>query len=69
MEGGRVSHSWCMDVHVTMVSWVLVGMAAVVAMHAGQSQRGRSHVARCRSTSRVQDEGTDDTRSHCLLGA
>ena len=31
-------------------------------------RRGWSHVGRCRSTSHVQGEDTDDTRSHHLPG-
>ena len=39
MEGGRVSHSWCMCVVVmAMVGWMGAGMELVLGMHAGQSQ-------------------------------
>ena len=39
MEGGRVSHSWCMCVVVmAMVGWMVVGMELVLGRHAGQSQ-------------------------------
>ena len=39
MEGGRVSHSWCMFVVVVaMVGWMRAGMELVFGMHAGQSQ-------------------------------
>ena len=39
MEGGRVSHSWCMCVVVmAMVGWMGVGMELVLGKHAGQSQ-------------------------------
>ena len=39
MEGGRVSHSWCMCVVVmVMVGWMGAGMELVHGKHAGQSQ-------------------------------
>ena len=39
MEGGRVSHSWCMCVVVmAMVGWFGAGMELVLGKHAGQSQ-------------------------------
>ena len=39
MEGGRVSHSWCMCVVVmAMVGWMGTGMELVLGKHAGQSQ-------------------------------
>ena len=39
MEGGRVSHSWCMCVVVmAMVGWVGAGMELMFGRHAGQSQ-------------------------------
>ena len=39
MEGGRVSHSWCMCVVVmAMVGWMGAGMELVLCKHAGQSQ-------------------------------
>ena len=39
MEGGRVSHSWCMCVVVmAMVGGMGVGMELVLGRHAGQSQ-------------------------------
>ena len=39
MEGGRVSHSWCMCVVVmAMVGWMGAGMELVLGRHAGQSQ-------------------------------
>ena len=39
MEGGRVSHSWCMCVVVmAMVGWMGAGMELVLGKHAGQSQ-------------------------------
>ena len=39
MEGGRVSHSWCMCVVVmAMVGWMGAGMELVFGRHAGQSQ-------------------------------
>ena len=44
-------------------------MEVMVGKDAGQRQGGWSHVRRCRSTSRVRDENTDDTRSHRLPGA
>ena len=38
MEGGRVSHSWCMCVVVmAMVGWMGAGMELVFGRHAGQS--------------------------------
>ena len=37
--------------------------------HARQSEDGLSHVGCCQSTSRVQCEDTDDSRSHRLPGA
>ena len=39
MEGGLVSHSWCMCVVVmAMVGWMGAGMELVLGKHAGQSQ-------------------------------
>ena len=39
MEGGWVSHSWCMCVVVmSMVGWMGAGMESVLGRHAGQSQ-------------------------------
>ena len=39
MEGGRVSHSWCMYVVVmAIVGWMETGMELVLGKHAGQSQ-------------------------------
>ena len=39
MEGGRVSHSWCMCVVVmAMVGWMGAGMELVQGRHARQSQ-------------------------------
>ena len=39
MEGGRVSHSWCMCVVVmAMVGWMGAGMELVLVKHAGQSK-------------------------------
>ena len=39
MEGGRVSHSWCMCVVVmAMVGWMGAGMELVFGKHTGQSQ-------------------------------
>ena len=36
MEGGRVSHSWCMCVVVmAMVGWMGAGMELVFGRHAG----------------------------------
>ena len=36
MEGGRVSHSWCMCVVVmAMVGWMGAGMELVLGEHAG----------------------------------
>ena len=38
MEGGRVSHSWCMCVVVmAMVDWMGAWMELVLGTHAGQS--------------------------------
>ena len=38
MEGGRVSHSWCMCVVVmAMVGWMGAGMELVLGKHAVQS--------------------------------
>ena len=38
MEGGRVSHSWCMCVVVmAMVGWMGAGMELVLGRHAEQS--------------------------------
>ena len=40
MEGGRVSHSWCMCVVVmNMVGWIGAGMELMFVKHAGQSAR------------------------------
>ena len=39
MEGGRVSHSWCMCVAVmAMVVWMGLGIELMFGKHAGQSQ-------------------------------
>ena len=39
MEGGRVSHSWCMCVVVmAMVGWMGAGMELVFGKHDRQSQ-------------------------------
>ena len=39
VEGGRVSHRWCMCVVVmAMVGWMGAGMELVLGKHAGQSQ-------------------------------
>ena len=39
MEGGRVSHSWCMCVVViAMAGWMGAGMELVLGKHAGQIQ-------------------------------
>ena len=39
MEGGRVSHSWCICVVVVaMVGWMGSGTELVLGKHAGQSQ-------------------------------
>ena len=39
MDGGRVSHSWCMCVVVmAMVGWMGAGRELVFGRHAGQSQ-------------------------------
>ena len=49
MEGGRVSHSWCMCVVVmAMVGW----MELVFGKHAGQSQE----ISRMSKDARVQFE-------------
>ena len=51
VEGGRVSHKWCMCVVVrAMVGWVVAEMEVVDDMHAGQSQVIWSHVGRRQST-------------------
>ena len=51
MEGGRVSHSWCMCVVVmAMVGWMGAGMELVFGMHAGQSKE------KCHSTFRVRGD-------------
>ena len=40
MEGGRVSHSWCMCVEVmAMVDWKGAVMELVFGRHAGQARR------------------------------
>ena len=44
MEGGPVSHSWCMCVVsvvlvIAMVGWVEAGVEVVDGRHAGQSQK------------------------------
>ena len=42
MEGGRVSHSWCMCVVVmAMVGWTGAGMELVFGKHAGQSRMSK----------------------------
>ena len=39
MDGGQVSHSWCMCVVVmAMVGWMRAGMELVLCKHAGLSQ-------------------------------
>ena len=39
MEGGRVSHSWCMCVEVmAIVGWMGAGIELVLGRHAGQGQ-------------------------------
>ena len=45
MEGGRVSHSWCMCVVVmAMVGWMGAGMELVFGKHAGcMSKDARVH--------------------------
>ena len=49
MEGGRVSHSWCMcAVVMAMVGWMGAGMELVFGKHA--------HVERCQSTFRVRGD-------------
>ena len=46
MEGGRVSHSWCICVVVmAMVGWMGAEMELVFGRHAGQSQ-GASRVSK-----------------------
>ena len=68
MEGGRVSHSWCMCVVVmAMVGWMGAGMELVFGKHAGQGQV--VYVGRCRSISRVCGEYIDYTKSHHHPGA
>ena len=63
LEGGQISHSWCMYV----VSHGYGGLGGTgMELHAGQSRGGWSHVGRCRSTSQVRG---DDTRSHHRPGA
>ena len=55
MEGGRVSHSWCMCVVVmAMVGWMGAGMELVFGRHAGQSMS--KHVKRCQTTFRVRGD-------------
>ena len=44
-------------------------MEVVVGKHARKARKGWSHVERCRSTSRVRGEDTDDNQSHRLPGA
>ena len=47
MEGGRVSHSWCLCVVVmAMVGWMGAGMELVFGKHAGQSHSRMSKDAR-----------------------
>ena len=43
-----------------------VGMEVVLGMHVGHRLEGWSHVGRFCGTSRLQGNGTDDTRSHHL---
>ena len=46
MEGGRVSHSWCMCVVVmAMVGWMGAGMELMLGRLAGQS-RGVSRMSK-----------------------
>ena len=49
---------------MAMVGLLGTGMGVVNGMHAGQSKEGWSYVGRCRSTSRVRFEDTDNNRSH-----
>ena len=58
MEGGRVSHSWCMCVVV------MATMTSVVVCGSQTKPGGWSYVGRCRSISRVCGEYTDYTRSY-----
>ena len=47
MEGGRVSHSWCMGVVVmAMVRWMGAGMELVFGKHVGQRVSRMSKDAR-----------------------
>ena len=63
VEDWRVSHSSCMYVVCHDNSGLgVAGKEVVTGMQAGQSQGGLSHVGKCRSTSRVRGEYTDDTR-------
>ena len=66
MEGGRVSHSWCMRVVVmAMVGWMGAGMELVLVKHAGQSQV----VGRMPEHFQSVLEYTDYTRSYHHPGA
>ena len=70
MEGGRVSHSWCMCVVVmAMVGWMGAGMELVLGKHAETKPGGWSYVGRCQSISRVCWEYTDYTRLYHHPGA
>ena len=60
MQGGWVSHSWCMGVD----SYCYGGWYACRS-----NSEGLSHVGRCWSTSRVWGEDTDDTQSRRRPGA
>ena len=64
VEGGLVTVDACVWLVIAMVGWVGAWMEVVNGMHAGQSIKAMSYVGRCRSTSRMQGEDTDDTRSH-----
>ena len=66
MEGGRVSHSWCMYVVVmAMVGWMGAGMELVFGKRADKAR----WLVVCRSISRVCGEYTDYTRSYHHPGA
>ena len=67
MEGGRVSHSWCMCVVVmAMVGWMGAGMELVFGKHAGQSQvvgRMSEHFQSVGNTLITPDRTTIQVRS------
>ena len=66
VEGGRVSHSWCMC--VVSHGYCRAGMEVVDGMHAGQSQGDWSHVGRCWIASRMRGDALTTPDQIAALG-